>query len=117
MAFCFVTNVIMDTKYLESNKLIAEFMGIKLPLMVCDYSAIICNSNGHYHKSWDWLMPVVEKISDICGSERKWELYNKFINQEGEKADFLIFRYPKEELYNAVVDFIKFYNTNKELFK
>ena len=43
----------------ENNKLIAEFMGwvyeddtpsVELP---------------PYHKSWDWLMPVVGKIRDI----------------------------------------------------
>lgn len=56
------------------NELIAVFMGGKL----CDYPDGIFDAKGYYchkgnwwnrnhlayHESWDWLMPVVEKIED-----------------------------------------------------
>jgi len=37
----------------KENKLIAEFMDVNL----------IEGQLGEYHISWDWLMPVVEKIN------------------------------------------------------
>ena len=60
----------------EGNKLIAEFMGCK-----SSKNKVTCkgvkytfpynkNESKHvthlaYHLSWDWLMPVLEKITDI----------------------------------------------------
>ena len=38
---------------MKENKLIAEFMDVNL----------IEGQLGDYHTSWDWLMPVVEKIN------------------------------------------------------
>ena len=60
---------------MKDNKLIAEFMG----LSHCEEGWITIpneNRNGvseneisndlQYHTSWDWLMPVVEKIEEIA---------------------------------------------------
>ena len=60
---------------MESNKLIAEFMG--LPLVPCNIGTengvvtegyqhpkvgVPCTADGlQYKYSWDWLMPVVDK--------------------------------------------------------
>ncbi len=42
---------------MNNNKLIAEFMGVgKL------HEAQSSNQWNQYHTSWDWLMPVVDKI-------------------------------------------------------
>ena len=42
---------------MNDNKLIAEFMGVgKL------HEAQSSNQWNQYHTSWDWLMPVVDKI-------------------------------------------------------
>ena len=60
----------------ESNKMIAKFMGAKfathalkgtcwLPTYgVCNVDTIELGKGKilEYHKSWDWLIPVVEKI-------------------------------------------------------
>lgn len=54
---------------LSGNKLIAEFMGVKIG--VDNYSwRIGCiepiqEKHLNYHASWGWLMPVIEKISRI----------------------------------------------------
>ena len=47
-----------STEILEGNKLIAEFLNQKLPSN-SDFDIYL------YHSSWDWLMPVVEKIESL----------------------------------------------------
>lgn len=121
----------MDTE--QSNKLIAEFMGVDssenwyngrelqeagLPFA---YGSM---GNGtrdlRFHTSWSWLMPVVEKIEQLeiinragrfnITSENFDENYtatvldegNNFIQVEGEDK--------RIATYNAVVEFIKWYN-------
>jgi len=60
---------------IENNKLIAEFMGEKFT----DSSGVVQglnykliekkhgegNNGFRFHTSWDWLMPVVEKIEQV----------------------------------------------------
>lgn len=76
-----------------------------------------------YHKSWDWIMPVVKKIDTIC-SERGSELSNKSMEQEHleNKLDnpkhwknwsyhyVKIYTIDIDIVYNDVVEFIKWYN-------
>ena len=75
-----------------------------------------------YHTSWDWLMPVVEKIEDIREETRpECSRFNVCIEQS---FVFIIETYTSEEFkmqdsntkieatYNAVVEFIKWYNKN-----
>jgi hypothetical protein len=68
----------METK---TNKIIAEFMDCNYNSQISDICADLYNSgsrsieimNGveplvpydHYNNSWEWLMPVVEKIESI----------------------------------------------------
>jgi hypothetical protein len=104
------------------NELIAEFMGGRReeskimqggcfyffdqwPERVFDLS----DDNGlAYHKSWDWLMPVVEKINKIYeGSiledrEGQWS-FEKILNTRVNCE--------LELLHKAVVEFIKWYRT------
>ena len=71
-----------------------------------------------YHNSWDWLMPVVEKIESL---EDKYDYFtvnisggnNPYIESStGELiADIAGFELTKiQATYKAVVEFIKWYN-------
>lgn len=72
---------------IQNNKLIAEFMDFKpisrdvymFPDIKIEGGETISNnrhvSDIHYHKSWDWLMPVVEKIENIEDEENSDEVY------------------------------------------
>lgn len=99
----------------ENNILIAKFMDRNPPKE--NYGLL------WYHESWNWLMPVVEKIESLTfgnttqfdvvidkrgccitqyfygGEHQKWQtgLYNK-LNKI-------------ESVWTCVVDFIKWYNT------
>ena len=56
-----------------------------------------------YHTSWDWLMPVVEKINNLLSKNRVEFGYM----DECLQSDDI------ETRYIAVVEFIKWYNENK----
>lgn len=80
---------------MKDNKLIAEFMG-RTDLLECNFE--VDDRNKYYHNSWDWLMPVIEKIMDISFQE------------EGEYEDFYSIRDIIPDIgqtYKAVVEFIK----------
>ena len=79
--------------------------------------------NVNYDSSWDWLMPVVEKIEKIgvsteihyfAGTKKQSFGYNcTFL---GYKSDISIFETSNqhdskiEAVYKTVIEFIKFYN-------
>lgn len=58
-----------EQEIIEGNKLIAEFMGLEWKLHLgrryLYNHAWIPLENLKYHSSWDWLMPVVEKIETM----------------------------------------------------
>jgi len=101
----------------ESNKMIAEFMG-----NMHDGDVI---HEELYDVSWDWLMPVVEKIEknkyvdefninwDSLGEKHHCEITN---TQKFTFETIRIYADSKiEAVYEAVVEFIKWYNKNKKL--
>ena len=49
---------------MKDNKIIAEFMGHK-PKSILGHGSVY----NDYSKSWDWLMPVVEKIEDTLDDD------------------------------------------------
>lgn len=122
---------------MENNKLIAEFMGEKF------HEDSWSHGDIEYKTSWDWLMPVVEKIESLDLSEYgyKWEgidgeteYNNGSIHVEIERNKCWIYmnlsldpitilnkktyniEFPTkiEAVYAAVIEFIEYYNTIKQ---
>ena len=115
----------------ENNKIIAEFMGTEHTKKVRREISKE-NFNGYeYHKEWNWLMPVVEKIESFQdgedGDSMRGHLYNFRIEQhfvyilDGESMDVIIEMNGDSKLdatYKAVVKLIEFinqYNKNESI--
>ena len=97
---------------IESNRLIAEFMGahsynkreLFVPIHGICYHDTIELGRGKvlkYHKSWDWLMPVVEKC--LIGEAESPE---RLISNIYENICTLSLN----STYNACIEFIEWYN-------
>lgn len=133
-----------QNKIIESNKLIAEFMGdfklikefkpepdVDITYMWkktsnksfgydttdwrdystdTEYSDRVC-----YNFSWDWLMPVVEKIESL-GYD--FSIDNCYVRiWDGGQSNFeMTFSEPTKLLtaYFAVIEFIKWYNNERK---
>ena len=140
-----------NQEIIEGNRLIAEFCGAKLGKDgKCEFVKIDTNKNGSktllpdnykfphwtfafswindlkYHSSWDWLMPVVEKIESIKDDYHgKFQVFinsNQCVIQsinifKKRKNDYYFNEYTLgskiESTYMAVVKFIEWYNKNK----
>jgi hypothetical protein len=94
----------------ESNKLIAEFMGVLQhnSLIVIDGIPIHV-SNGKYHTSWNWLMPVVRRIVDICIEDD-----DHFLSDEYTSVLETVSLAVIEDSYKVVIEFIQYYNKQEE---
>jgi len=120
----------------ENNKLIAEFMGWTyhpetsthgMRDNTWEYKPHYYHHSLLFHSSWDWLMPVVEKIesldelggivtikqglciieSRMLGDKSVYAKVNHYFLQ-GVKGK-------QQATHEAVVEFIKWYNQNKKL--
>lgn len=79
----------------ENNKTIAEFMGLNIDRGVqSDYM----EHELKYHKSWDWLMPVVIECFEKFGDTNTINYMN--LNDALLTCNI-------DEVYKAVVEFIK----------
>jgi len=101
----------------ENNKLIAEFMGVVFhddENQYYDNNGLYIGEELHYHTSWDWLMPVVEKIESldydfqIGGGIGVARIVDVSLNRTEVMREIEV-SYPTklEATYNAVVEFIK----------
>lgn len=124
-------------KTTEGNKLIAEFMGAivskqtlfendkDIETLVIDvysrppfFNNDLYNTYGWmsyenldkmlYHSSWDWLMPVINKIY-----ESDWYYKWKDTSGQFEKEVFINTKFI-ETTWEQVVEFIKWYNENRK---
>ena len=93
---------------MESNKLIAEFMGMELGDDKTMYYDDVENLHPptpinklKFHTSWDWLMPVIEEIDHL-----QFEPIESI-----EKA---LFTRSIRDTHKAVVEFIKQYNDEQD---
>jgi hypothetical protein len=94
---------------MENNKLIAEFMGLSIKEGVCYYTDAddmfpmgieVEEPYLPYDTSWDWLMPVVEKVFVLSEDEEAWRM----------DIESGLTTLNRDETYRAVVEFIKQYN-------
>jgi hypothetical protein len=97
----------------EKKNLIAEFIEMqktntgwfdKESVLKLPYTTVKTFDTLSFDVSWDWLMPVVEKISNL----NNWSLNVtlKWLSQSKEKEAL----YNIEDVFDATVKFIEWYN-------
>jgi hypothetical protein len=122
----------------EGNKLIAEFMGLKsewkkYPNPQLDRLEVDKGTHwdeAKYHTSWDWLMPVVEKIENSkhsnYGEKIKFFVFSmaqfhcSIIGHTGIRQPGCYYQTPYGyeppskimAVWEAVIGFIQWYNSN-----
>lgn len=115
-----------EQEILEGNKLIAEFLGIEKKIYGETGITYYIDNIPYqlfklkYHSSWDWLMPVVEKIeldnSAVVINNNECMIVHYGKPDESIEKDFSkTFNSGNtkiETTWIAVVAFIKFYNNN-----
>ena len=97
----------------ENNKLIAEFMGLDTEVFksgkvnyyyydkVSKQEIFLEAHELSYNVSWDWLMPVIEKITELCEEP-----------QELDELKHALLCVDIKSVYFIIVEFIKDYNQN-----
>ena len=84
----------------QNNKMIAEFMKHSHPFLPSKSTINYTAEDLDYDNDWNWLMPVVERIEQV----------HEGVPQELIHLSLFSTR---DEVYNAVVEFINEYNKNK----
>ena len=119
---------------IEGNKLIAEFMNVETAIGIKDnlyrldefsywepipYQSEFDRKNYFYaselkyHSSWDWLMPVVEKIEGT--KQADIIIHTKNLVQISYNKETKTYFYGSllQNAWDACIEFIKWYNQNK----
>lgn len=103
----------------ENNKLLAEFMNWEYTIVNNTILQTTLISDLDFSKDWNWLMQVVEKIEsldhwvEILGGLQKVCLIGS-INSSCESFKS-VGETKIEAVYNACVEFVKWYNEQKQL--
>ena len=103
---------------MKENKLIAEFMDMKVSTdgtQVKDENWFYVDLESTFNTSWNWLMPVVERIEEIerIGVHIEGTYVSIKTDESGKDVEIVRGKttFSKlESTYNAVVEFIKQYN-------
>ena len=112
-----------DLEILKANQLIATFMGGKyredgdyfIPCHCIVNITTIELGKGRiteYHKSWSWLMTVVEKIEEEYDIQIDGDVCTVYCSQNSIKEIIIVGDSKIDATYKAVVEFIKWYNEN-----
>ena len=99
-----------------NNRIVKEHQNIWLPIYgICDWSTINLSRGKilQYHKSWDWLMQVVEKCESLDNTTVIIQEESCIINHYQRKNRETFGKTKIEATYKAVVEFINWYNENK----
>lgn len=95
-----------------NNKIVQGHQNIWLPIHgICNWTTVDIGNGKtlQYHKSWDWLIPVIDKITSM-------DAYIKYKNDSSSQFnDGGIYINTKfiDNTYNDVVDFIKWWNASQ----
>ncbi len=105
-----------EQEILEGNKLIAEFMGMRLEIYnyygIMEYEWLPSQKNSNwcfqdpppFNSNWNWLMPVIKRIKDIQGDnieiQKRYSILMDFMTTMDIE---MIYR-------SGVLEFIKWYN-------
>jgi hypothetical protein len=109
---------------LENNKLIAEFLGYELfkdkyyELSQFGYiktngewSDIFYPTTLKFHKDWNWLMEVVEKIESLGYFFKIVSQTSLIVDKDEKCLSLSVYRKTKiDSTYEACLEFIKWYN-------
>lgn len=121
----------MNKEILEGNKLIAEFVTEEPEVLRRDLKRAGTLESMQYHESWDWLMPVIEKIEKNTSYElttsydKRFEFIGWSVHWFTLKASDEILGYIEDKRFNtkinaawyAMVEFIKWYNENNNILR
>lgn len=102
-----------QSEIIEGNKLIDRFMGVKRRDEFSEHNnGFSYIQSIKYHSSWDWLMPVVEKIDETCPQHPEFE------DADTGYACTLFSAtdspWKIENTYETVIKYIKWYNTQNQ---
>ena len=67
-----------------------------------------------FHKDWNWLIEVVEKIETLGADLTIRAEHTTIVYDEGEQISTYAFKSKIETVYNACVEFIKWYNNQNK---
>lgn len=110
----------------ENNIKIVEFMGIRPYKLEAFYDNVTTATNyienPCFHNSWDWIMPVVERIETLETKDGRTFTIDMhrdsvLIFEYGTYINEIVFTEGKgrlENLYNACVEFIEWWNKQPE---